>query len=664
VALRRRVVTAAALTVPLWILEMGPMVTPAFGRVLEAALSAPALRILAFLLATAVQFGPGRQFFRDGAAALVRRSPDMNTLVMLGVGAAYLYSVVAPFAPALLPHGAAHAYFEAAATIITLVLLGRYLESIARGRTGDAIRRLAALQPPTARLVRAGAEVDVPLESVHAGDLVRVRPGERMPVDGRVVEGTSWVDESMLTGEPVPVGKGAGAVVTGGTVNQAGALLVEATRVGADSVLARIVRMVEDAQAARPPIQAAADRVVAVFVPVVLVLAAIAFAAWMAFGPAPALPSALVAAVSVLIIACPCAMGLATPVSVMVATGRAAELGVLFRGGDALEALHRVGAVAFDKTGTLTEGRPALTDVVVADGFDADEVVRLAAALEVRSEHPIARAVAAGATERRLAPADVTGFEAAPGHGVAGVVDGRRVTVGSGRHVESAGADVSALAGAAADLAAQAKSAVYVAIDGRAAGVLAVADPVKADAAPAVAELRRRGLRVTMVTGDGERTARAVAAQVGIDDVLAGVLPADKAGAVERLRADGHRVAFAGDGINDAPALARADVGIAMGAGTDVAVEAADVVLMGGDLRGLVRAMDLSRAAMRNIRQNLFWAFAYNVVLIPVAAGALYPATGLMLSPALAAGAMGLSSVFVVGNALRLRGWAGAGSRR
>jgi Cu+-exporting ATPase len=654
-ALRRRLLAAAVLTLPLWLLEMAPMLVPAFGHWLHAAVPMRALWVLAFVLASAVQFGPGWRYYRAGWAALRHGSPDMNTLVMLGTSAAYGYSAVATFAPGVLPEGTVHVYYEAAATIVTLVLAGKYLEAVAKGRTSEAIRRLVGLQPKTARVVRGTAEVEVPVGAVVPGDLVRVRPGERVPVDGVVVEGASYVDEAMITGEPVPVEKAEGAEVVGGTVNQTGAFLFRATRVGAETVLAQIVRLVEDAQASRPKIQAVADRVVAVFVPVVLALAALTFGAWLAFGPAPALTHALVAAVSVLIIACPCAMGLATPVSVMVGTGKAAELGVLFRKGEALQALREVGVVAFDKTGTLTVGRPQLTDLVPAAGFDAAEVLRLAAAVEDRSEHPVARAVVAAAAARSLAVPAAEGFEAVPGFGVRGTVEAVPVMVGADRYLARLGVDVGSLAGEAARLADEGKSPLYIAVGGRLAAVLAVADPIQDTAAEAVAALHRRGLRVAMVTGDHRRAAEAVARRLGIDEVLAEVLPGEKAEAVVRLQREGRPVAFVGDGINDAPALAQADVGLAIGTGTDVAIEAADVVLMRGDLRGIVDALALSRATLSNIRQNLFWAFAYNVVLIPVAAGALYPFAGLLLSPVLSAGAMGLSSVFVLTNALRLR---------
>jgi heavy metal translocating P-type ATPase len=657
--LKRRLLMAAALTLPLWLLEMGSMLVPALGHWLHALVPMQALWVASFALASAVQLGPGWRFYRTGWAALRHSSPDMNTLVALGTSAAYGYSVVATFAPGLLPDGAVHVYYEAAATIVTLVLVGKYLEAVAKGRTSEAIRKLMGLQPKTARVVRGGEEVELPIDAVVPRDLVRVRPGEKVPVDGVVVEGGSYVDESMITGEPVPAEKAEGAEVVGGTVNQTGSFLFRATRVGAETVLAQIVRLVEDAQASRPKIQALADRVVAVFVPVVLALAALTFGAWLVVGPEPALTYALAAAVSVLIIACPCSMGLATPVSVMVGTGKAAEMGVLFRKGEALQTLQETAVVLLDKTGTLTMGRPQLTDLVPAAGFYEDDVLRLVAAVEDRSEHPVARAVVEAAAARGLDVPAVEAFEAVPGFGARGTVAGLRVEVGADRFMAQLGVDVGPFARTAGDLADEGKTPLYAAVDGRLAAVLAVADPVKETSAEAVAALKARGLRVAMVTGDNRRTAEAVARRLGIDEVLAEVLPDGKAEAVRRLQGEGRdgrsRVAFVGDGINDAPALAQADVGLAIGTGTDVAIESADVVLMRGDLRGIVDALALSRATLRNVRQNLFWAFAYNAVLIPVAAGALYAPFGLLLSPVLAAGAMGLSSVFVLSNALRLR---------
>ncbi|GIV58687.1 MAG: copper-translocating P-type ATPase [Rhodothermaceae bacterium] len=654
-ALRRRLLVAAVFTVPLLLLDMVPMLIPPLHAWREAHLPTPVLHLLLFALATVVQFGPGRRFYRAGWAALRHGSSDMNTLVMLGTSAAYGYSVVATFFPFVLPEGTVHVYYEASATIITLILAGKYMEAVAKGRTSEAIRKLMGLQPKTARVVRGDAEVEVPVEEVVPGDLVRVRPGEQIPVDGVVVHGASYVDESMITGEPIPVEKSEGAEVVGGTVNGTGTFVFRATRVGADTVLAQIIRMVEAAQGSRPPIQALADRVVAVFVPVVLGVATLTFVVWLLVGPEPALTLALVNAVAVLIIACPCAMGLATPTSIMVGTGRAAEMGILFRKGEALQTLQEARVIALDKTGTLTEGRPELTDFVALPGFDEAALLRLAASLEQRSEHPVARALVEAATARGLTLAEPDGFEAVPGFGVSGRVEGQRLDVGADRYLERLGVAIAALAETAARLAEAGKTPLYVAVDRQPAAILAVSDPVKPSAEEAVAALHRLGLRVVLITGDNRRTAGAIARRLGIDEVLAEVLPNGKAEAVARLQAQGHRVAFVGDGINDAPALARADVGLAIGTGTDIAIEAADVVLMSGDLRGLPNAIALSKAVLRNIRQNLFWAFFYNTALIPVAAGVLYPVFGLLLSPVFAAAAMGMSSVFVLTNALRLR---------
>ena len=653
-SLRRAVLIAAALTLPVVILEMGSHVVPAFGAAVERTIGRANSWMIQFALTTAVLFGPGLRFFRKGVPALLRGGPDMNSLVALGTSAAWGYSVVATFTPSVLPAGTQNVYYEAAAVIVTLILVGRLLEARAKGRTGEAIRRLMNLRAKTARVVRNGTAQSVPLADVRVGDIVDVRPGETIPVDGAVLEGSSFVDQSMITGEPVPVAKGAGNDVVGGTINRTGAFTVRATKVGSDTVLAQIIRMVEAAQGAKLPIQALADRVTAVFVPVVLAIAAVTFAVWLAVGPAPAVTFALVNAVAVLIIACPCAMGLATPTSIMVGTGRGAGMGVLFRKGEALQTLRGVDIVAIDKTGTLTRGKPALTDFTVADGFDADEVLALVAATEARSEHPIASAIVEAAHARGIDMRDTEGFEAAPGYGVSATVSGRRVDVGAGRLMRRRGLDVDAFAGEAERLGRDGKSPLYAAVDGRLAGIIAVADPVKAEAPEALGALHGLGLRVAMVTGDGHRTAEAIAARLGIDHVIAEVLPEGKVDAVKALRAEG-RVAFVGDGINDAPALAEADVGIAIGTGTDVAIEAADIVLMSGDITGVANAVALSRATIRNIKQNLFWAFAYNAALIPVAAGALYPVFGILLSPVFAAAAMGLSSVFVLANALRLK---------
>jgi Cu+-exporting ATPase len=653
-SLRRTLVFALALTIPLLVESMGPMLVPGGHHLVNEWLGARTRGVIELLLATPVLFGAGARFFRHGFAEVRSLSPGMSTLVMLGGTAAWAYSVLALVAPQVFPEGTAHYYFEAAATIVTLILLGKFLEARAKGRTSDAIRRLLGLQPPTARVVRDGAEVDVPVASVVPGDRVAVRPGERVPVDGVLERGESYVDESMITGEPMPAAKTPGSTAVGGTVNQTGAFVLRATRVGADTVLAQIVRMVQDAQADKPPIQALADRIAGVFVPAVILAAVATFLAWMALGPAPALNHAFVAAVSVLVVACPCAMGLATPTAIMVATGRAAELGALFRKGPALEALARADTAVLDKTGTLTAGRPQLTAVRALAGDEA-QALRLAAAAESASEHPIARAITAAARERGLAvPAPET-FVAEPGRGVRARVEGRELAVGTARHLASLGIDAGPGAAEAVALEGAGATVVHLAVDGRLVAVLAVADPLKDGSADAVAQLRSLGLEVVMLTGDRRGPAEAVARAAGIASLRAEVLPADKAAEVAQLQAAGRRVVFVGDGINDAPALARADVGVALGTGTDIAVEAGDLVLMSGDLRGVATAVRLARRTLGTIRGNFFWAYAYNVALIPLAAGAFFPWTGVLLNPMLAAAAMSLSSVFVVTNSLRLR---------
>jgi Cu+-exporting ATPase len=654
-ALRRRTLIAAALTLPVFVVEMGGHLIPALHMVIHSVLDPRVNGLAQLVLTTLVMFGPGIGFYRHGLPALLRGAPEMNSLVALGTLAAWGYSTVALVAPGLFPEGTAALYFEPAAVIVTLILLGRWLEARARGRTGAAIARLAGLAPRTALRLRDGAAEEVPLEAVAPGDLLELRPGARVPVDGVAVEGASFVDESMVTGEPVPVEKAAGAPLTGGTVNGAGALVMRAEAVGGDTVLAQIVRMVEEAQGAKLPIQALVDRVTAVFVPVVLAVALVTLGAWLWFAPS----LALVAAVSVLIVACPCAMGLATPTSIMVGTGRAAELGVLFRRGDALQSLQGAAVVAFDKTGTLTAGRPELTAFEPVAGVARAEALALAAAVEARSEHPIARAILRAAEAEGLDVAQAEGFAATPGMGARARVGGRDVIVGADRFLLAEGVELGPVRAAGARIAEGGRTPLYLAADGRALAAIGVDDPVKPEARATVAALKAQGLRVALVTGDNAATARAVADRLGIDVVLAEVMPGGKADAVRALRAAHGPVAFVGDGINDAPALAEADVGVAIGTGTDVAIEAADVVLMSGDPAGVVRALEVSRATIRNVRQNLFWAFAYNTALIPVAAGVLYPATGTLLSPMLAAGAMALSSVFVLANALRLRRAAG-----
>ena len=656
-ALRRDLLIAAGATAPLFVLEMGGHLVPAFHHWLAGIVDRPALAWIFLVLASIVQFGPGRRFYAKGIPALLRGAPDMNALVVIGTSAAYGYSLVAMLAPGLLPAGADHLYFEASAVIVTLILFGRWLEALSRGRTGAAIRRLMSLQAREARLIGPDGPVDVPVEQVRAGDRVLVRPGERIPVDGTVTEGASHVDEAMITGEPMPVAKRAGDAVTGGTVNGGGGLTVTATRVGRDSMLAQIMRMVQSAQGAKLPIQGLIDRVTMWFVPAVMLAAATAFLVWLVFGPAPALSLALVNAVAVLIIACPCAMGLATPMSIMVGTGRAAELGVLFRKGDALQSLRDIKIVALDKTGTLTQGRPAMTDIVPADGFEAEDVLALAAAIEQRSEHPIATAIVAGAQARGLAIPSAEAIASQTGAGISGSAAGRMVLIGSSAFLKANGIDAAPLAQQAQALAEESRTPVFVALDGRLAALVAVSDPVRETSAAAIAAFHAEGLQVAMLTGDDIRTANAVAGKLGIDHVEAGLLPGDKVAALTRLRASHGAIAFVGDGINDAPALAQADVGVAIGAGTDIAIETADVVLMADDLTRVATAIGLSRATMRNISENLFWAFAYNIALIPVAAGVLYPLNGTLLSPVLAAGAMAMSSVFVILNALRLRRW-------
>ena len=607
-------------------------------------------------LATPVQLWAGWRFYRGAWGALGHGQANMNTLVTVGTSAAYLYSAFATLAPGLFG-GRADVYFETSALIVTLVLLGRLLEARARGRAGEAIKRLAGLRAKTARVVRGDGEVDVPVEEVGVGDVILVRPGERLAVDGVVVSGESAVDEAMITGEPIPVTKRVGDEVIGATVNKTGAFRFRATKVGRDTALAQIMRLVEEAQGSKAPIQRLADRISGVFVPAVLVIATLTFLVWLLFGPEPAFTPALLSFVAVLIIACPCAMGLATPTSIMVGTGRGAERGILVKGGEALEAAHRLTTVVLDKTGTLTRGEPRLTDVVPANGLPRDELLRLAASAERASEHPLGEAIVAGARGRGIRLADPEEFDAPTGRGVRAMVDGRAVLVGSRKLMRESGVPEDGLIPRFEGLSAAGKTPVLVAVDGRAAGLLAVADTVREESREAVEALQNMGLKVAMISGDDRRAARAVAAELGIDCALAEVLPEEKAGEIRKLQAKGEVVAMVGDGINDAPALAQADVGVAIGTGTDVAIEAADLTLISGDPRGVARSIRLSRATMKNIRQNLFWAFAYNVVLIPVAAGALYPFLGGagLLNPVLAAAAMALSSVTVVSNALRLR---------
>ena len=653
----RRLWVSVAAAVPLVILTMGEMI----GLPVRDWIGHRAAIWLEFLLATPIVLWAARPFFRRGLDSIRNRSPNMWTLISLGVGAAYLYSLFATFLPGIFPAeyrmGAmVGTYYEAAVVIVALVFVGQVLELRARERTGDAIRALLDLTPKTARrILPDGSEYDAPLENVTVGDLLRVRPGDSVPVDAEVVEGRSSVDESMITGEPVPVEKVAGDRVTGGTLNKNGTLAIRATDVGSDTVLAQIVQMVAGARRSRAPIQGLADRVSAIFVPTVVLIALATFVIWLIFGPSPSFVFAIASAVSVLIIACPCALGLATPISITTAAGRGAQAGVLVKNAEALERMADVDTLIIDKTGTLTEGKPALTDALSFGAVPEDALLAAAAALERASEHPLAEAIVAGAEARGLTLGTGAAFEAVTGKGVIGKVDGRDVALGNNALMTSLGIDCDSGEATADQLRDAGKTAMFVALDGKLAGLVAVADPIKPTAAAAIKDLHALGMRVIMATGDNERTARAVGQQLGIDEIRAGMLPDGKKDLIEDLQRQGHVVAMAGDGVNDAPALAVADVGIAMGTGADVAVESAGLTLLGGDLTGIVRARKLAVATMRNIRQNLFFAFIYNAAGIPVAAGVLYPVFGILLSPMLAAAAMSLSSVSVIANALRLK---------
>lgn len=654
----RRFWISAALSIPLLILTMGPMV----GLNVREWIGERTTILIELALATPVVLWAAIPFFKRGWNSILNRSPNMWTLIMLGVGAAYGYSVVAALAPGSFPasfrdaEGNVPVYFEAAAVIVALVFLGQVLELRARERTGSAIRALLDLAPKTARRINGdGSERDVPIENILTGDRLRVRPGESVPVDGVVLEGRSSLDESMITGEPIRVEKVEGDGLTGGTLNGTGSLIMEAQKVGGDTMLSRIVDMVASAQRSRAPIQGLADRVASYFVPAVVLVAIIAFIVWATVGPPPAMVHALVAAVSVLIIACPCALGLATPMSIMTATGRGAQSGVLIKDAEALERFAKVDTLVVDKTGTLTEGKPKFSDIVTLDDVEEADLLGLAAALEKGSEHPLAEAIVSGAEERDIAVADARDFEAITGKGVRGTVDGRSVALGNRAMMDELGLDSAPLRSQADELRDDGKTAMFVALDGKLAGLVAVADPIKATTEIAIKALHDAGLRIIMATGDNERTALSVARKLGIDEVRADVLPEDKKALVDELHASGHLVAMAGDGVNDAPALAAAEVGIAMGTGADVAVESAGITLVKGDLTGIVRARRLAQATIRNIKQNLFFAFAYNAAGVPIAAGILYPITGALLSPMIAAAAMSLSSVSVIGNALRLR---------
>lgn len=653
--LKRDLILAAALSLPVFLMEMGAHLIPGVHELIMDTIGMNTSWYMQFVLTALVLAFPGRRFYQKGFPALFRLAPDMNSLVAVGTAAAFGYSIVATFASGLLPEGTVNVYYEAAAVIVVLILLGRFLEARAKGRTSEAIKRLANMQVKEAHVMRNHRFLDVPINEVVLNDVLEVRPGERVPVDGEVTNGKSFVDESMITGEPIPVEKTLGSSVVGGTINQKGMLEMRAAAVGNQTMLAQIIRMVEQAQGSKLPIQALVDKVTMWFVPAVMGAALLTFISWMIFGPSPALTFALVNAVSMLIIACPCAMGLATPTSIMVGTGRGAELGVLFRKGEALQLLKDAKVVAVDKTGTLTEGRPVLTDLEVVDGFERKSLLAKVGAVESKSEHPIARAIVAAATENGQSLPSLTDFESVTGMGVRASVEGALVEVGADRFMRQLGLDLNVFAQTAERLGKEGKSPLYASINGQLAGIIAVADPIKTSTPGAIAALHQLGLKVAMITGDNAKTAHAIARKLGIDEVIAEVMPEGKVDTVRRLKSTYGQIAFVGDGINDAPALAEADVGLAIGTGTDIAVESADVVLMSGNLQGVPNAIALSKATIGNIHQNLFWAFAYNTALIPVAAGALYPAWGLLLSPVFAAGAMALSSVFVLGNALRLR---------
>ena len=651
----RRSRLAAFLAAPVIILGMGGHVLPGFERLIADVIGQKANWIIQCIFATAVLFGPGLDFYRRGFPALWRGAPDMNSLVALGTGAAYAFSLIATFLPQVLPEGVSGVYYEPASLIVVLILFGRDLENRAKGRTGKAIQSLLGLRVKTAQVRRAGEFVDCPIEEIVVGDVLSLRPGERVAVDGVVHEGSSYIDESMITGEPRPVEKSTGAALTAGTVNGMGHVIYEARRVGHDTTLSQIIQLVEQAQGAKLPIKALVDRLTLWFVPMVLTLAFVTVTVWMIWGPAPALPYALVAGVCVLIIACPCAMGLATPTSIMVGTGRAAEMGVLFRKGDALQLLADVDVIAFDKTGTLTRGQPVLTDLDVADGLGRRAALQVMASVEQGSDHPIARAIVMAAAEEGLDLLPIQDGQTYAGLGLSAHVAGEEVILGTERFMRERGIDVKGYHGSAEALASQGKSVIFAARAGQVIALAGVSDALKPSTQGAIAQLKAAGITVVMLTGDRRDAALQIAADLGIDQVHAELLPADKSRVLAELKTKARQLAFVGDGINDAPALAAADIGIALGTGTDVAVESADIVLMSGDLLGVVNAIEMSRLTLRNIKQNLFWAFGYNAALIPVAAGALYPAFGMLLSPILAAAAMALSSIFVLANALRLR---------
>jgi len=649
--LRTKVITGAVLAFPVMVLMQWHHL---FGGWFHLPLQMNYL--IQLILATPVQFWIGRQFYTGAIAAARHRTTNMNTLIAIGTSSAYLYSIVATFFPSVfeIKGYSADVYFDTSATIIVLILLGRLFEARAKGRTSEAIKKLIGLQAKTARLIRDGREMDVPIEDVEFGDIVQVRPGEKVPVDGVIVEGYSAVDESMVTGESIPAEKSKGDSVVGGTVNKTGSFRFEATKVGKETVLSHIIEMVQSAQGSKPPIARLADVIASYFVPAVIGIAAITFIVWYVFGPTPAFTYAVLNFIAVLIIACPCSLGLATPTSIMVGTGKGAENGILIRSGEALERAHTITAVVFDKTGTLTKGRPEVTDVFPR-GLDAEKLTFYAASAEKGSEHPLSEAIIRKAAESNLKIVDPEQFQAIPGHGIRAVVQGKTVLFGNRKLMQDGGIDTVELVNEAERLSAQGKTSMFISVDSVAAGIIAVADTLREESVQAVKQLHDLGIEVVMITGDNKRTGEAIGRQAGIDRVLAEVLPQEKADQVKKLQAEGKIVAMVGDGINDAPALAQADVGIAIGTGTDVAMEASDITLISGNIKGVVTAIALSKATMRNIKQNLFWAFAYNVILIPVAAGVLFPFFGILLNPMLAAGAMGFSSVTVVTNALRLR---------
>ena len=655
--LKKLMIVAIIIVFPLLLLEMLPMFIPGAMELRESIIPKNIFNYFSFVLASLSIAWPGWRFYKTGFKSLVQLNPDMNALVMLGTSAAYFYSVVAVFLPQLLPAGTRNVYFEAVAFIMATILIGKYLEAKSKGQTGDAIKQLLSLQAKTARVERNNEVIEIPIDEVRLGDLITVRPGEKIPVDGEIISGKTFIDESMITGEPIPNEKNVGDNVVGATINQTGNVVFKATKIGADTTLAQIIKLVEDAQGSKAPIQALADRVVAIFVPIVISLSLITFAVWMIFGPQPALAFAVVNAVAVLLISCPCAMGLATPISIMVGSGKSAEMGTLFKTAAALQNFGETKVIAFDKTGTLTKGKPELTDLIVEAGFDKNEVLQLAASIEESSEHPIARAIVNAANEAGLELKEVKDFEAVPGYGVTAVVDNKSIQIGADRYLEKL--NISYPSQVASKLANQAKTPLYVAIDGKLAAIIAVADKIKDGSKETIEVLHKQGIKVAMITGDNKDTANAIAKELGIDKVLAEVLPSGKVEAIKELQASSDSVSFVGDGINDAPALAQADVGVAIGTGTDIAIESADVILMSGDLRAVPNALGISKATLTNIKQNLFWAFIYNIILIPVAAGVLFPSFGILLSPILAAAAMGVSSIFVVSNAMRLKRFKG-----